>query len=58
VYGNEDEKNQMSIDVNKKKTVRVMGAMGNIIKMQLRRPESTQRDFQKDTIFGHVSLLI
>jgi hypothetical protein len=32
--------------------------MGKAIKMQLRRPESTQRDFQKDTILGHVNLLI
>jgi hypothetical protein len=32
--------------------------MGNAIKMQLRRPESTQNDFRKDTIQGHVSLLI
>jgi hypothetical protein len=26
-----------------------------VIRMQLRRPESTQSDFQKDTILGHVS---
>jgi hypothetical protein len=25
-----------------------------VIRMQLRRPESTQSDFQKDTILGHV----
>jgi hypothetical protein len=34
--------------------------MGNVIsyhviRMQLRRPESTQSNFQKDTILGHVS---
>jgi hypothetical protein len=32
--------------------------MGNVITYQnaaLRRPESTQSDFQEDTILGHVS---
>jgi hypothetical protein len=29
--------------------------MGNVIRMQLLRPESTQSDFRKDTILGHVS---
>jgi hypothetical protein len=27
----------------------------HVMRMQLRRPESTQSDFQKDTILGHVS---
>jgi hypothetical protein len=27
----------------------------HIIRVQLRRPESTQSDFRKDTILGHVS---
>jgi hypothetical protein len=27
----------------------------HVIRMQLRRPESTQSDFQKYTILGHVS---
>jgi hypothetical protein len=27
----------------------------HVIRMQLRRPESMQSDFQKDTILGHVS---
>jgi hypothetical protein len=31
------------------------GQCYHVIRMQLRRPESTQRDFQKDTILGHVS---
>jgi hypothetical protein len=31
------------------------GQRYHVIRMQLRRPESTQSDFQKDTILGHVS---
>jgi hypothetical protein len=31
------------------------GQCYHVIRMQLRRPESTQTDFQKDTILGHVS---
>jgi hypothetical protein len=31
------------------------GQCYHAIRMQLRRPESTQGDFQKDTILGHVS---
>jgi hypothetical protein len=30
----------------------------HVIRMQPRRPESTQSDFQKDTILGHVSYYI
>jgi hypothetical protein len=30
------------------------GQCYHVIRMQLRRPESTQSDFQKDTILGHV----
>jgi hypothetical protein len=31
------------------------GQCYHVIRMQLQRPESTQNDFQKDTILGHVS---
>jgi hypothetical protein len=31
------------------------GQCYHVIRMQLRRPESTQSDFQKDTILGHLS---
>jgi hypothetical protein len=31
------------------------GQCYHVIRMQLRRPESTQSDFQEDTILGHVS---
>jgi hypothetical protein len=37
------------------KTVLVYGQCYHVIRMQLRRPESTQNDFQKDPILGHVS---
>jgi hypothetical protein len=33
------------------------GQCYHVIRMQLRRPESTQSDFQKDTILGNVSYL-
>jgi hypothetical protein len=33
------------------------GQCYHVIRMQLRRPESTQSDFQKDTNLGHVSYL-
>jgi hypothetical protein len=29
--------------------------MGHVIRIQLRGPESTQSDFRKDTILGHVN---
>jgi hypothetical protein len=32
------------------------GQCYHVIRMHLRRPESTQSDFQKDTIMGHVSI--
>jgi hypothetical protein len=31
------------------------GQCSHVIRMQLLRPESTQSNFQKDTILGHVS---
>jgi hypothetical protein len=31
------------------------GQCYHVIRMQLRRPESMQSDFQKNTILGHVS---
>jgi hypothetical protein len=31
------------------------GQCYHVIRMQLRQPESTQSDFQKDTILGRVS---
>jgi hypothetical protein len=31
------------------------GQCYHVIRMHLQRPESTQSDFQKDTILGHVS---
>jgi hypothetical protein len=31
------------------------GQCYHVIRMELRRPGSTQSDFQKDTILGHVS---
>jgi hypothetical protein len=31
------------------------GQCYHVIRMQLQRPESTQSDFQKDIILGHVS---
>jgi endonuclease IV len=34
------------------------GQCYHVIRMQLRRPESKQSDFQKDTILGHVSYYI
>jgi hypothetical protein len=31
--------------------------MGHVIRIQLRGPESTQNDFRKDTILGHVNYI-
>jgi hypothetical protein len=36
----------------------IVGQCYHVIRMQLRRPESTQGDLQKDTILGHVSYFI